>query len=401
MTLVAVTLAAVRLVGALVFIDFAFGRETRRRYPVLAAGWLLYAVSPLLRIPSAAPDDLLGLLYGLTATLGILVVTFGALSYLRPYPLPLVSAAAAGIAAAAFLLWLSPWSGRLPVFFASAQFLVLIGVFSRVVFDFRSFYAVGGRSYYWAAAILILGGLHALAYLTVYPTYPEQPLPYAVTMILSVMLIVFYIHLEHTISLRERETLLAEVHHRVRNNLQLIESLLSLERAYRSPEEYEELVGDVYRKIHSLSLIHELVYEEGTYSCFDIAAYARRLGEEVTGTERRGRSVQCRVEADSLFLSMERVIPLSMVLQEALENAALHAGEAPGPVEIRVEVGKSEGNRGLIRVADNGPGFPPGFDPAHGGRLGFTLINQLVRQIGGNLVIERCGGGCLRVEFPL
>jgi two-component sensor histidine kinase len=368
---------------------------------VLSVGWLLYGVSPLLRLFSSSHHDPFGLLYGLTATLGILIITLGALSYMHGYPRRTVLAAAPAIIAGALLLWVSPWESALNIYFPVLQLIILMTVFSRIVFNFRSFIAVGGRSYYWAAAVMAVGALHALAYLTVYPDYPDFPLPFAMTMVLTVMLIVFFIHLEHAMMLREKENLLAEVHHRVRNNLQLVESLLSIEGAYRSPGEYEKLVRDVYQKIHSISLIHELVYEEGSYESFDIAAYARRLCEEVTGVRESGTTVTCSVTAVPLFLPMERIIPLGMVLQEALENAAVHASSGGRDVKITVEIEAGGRGRGSCCIMDSGPGFPAGFDPDSESSLGFTLINHLVRQFAGSLEIERRKGGCLRVEFPL
>jgi two-component sensor histidine kinase len=404
MTLLAVTLAAVRLVGALVFIDFAFRPHKRLRYPVLAAGWLLYGASPLLRLASAAPTDLFGLLYGLTATLGILIITLGAISYLHSYPVRPLLYSALFIVLGSLLIWISSRPGLLTLFFPLLQFITVIGVFSRIVTRFQAYSSIGGHSYYWAAAILAAGALHALAYLAVYENYPEIPLPYAVTMVISVMLIIFFIHLEHTLSLREKDNLLSEVHHRVRNNLQLIESLLGLEQEYRNPEEYQILLNDVYKKIHSLALIHELVYEEGSYVSFDFSRYALRLAEEVNGTANYGWPVHCRVAAMPLYLKMEQVIPLAMVLQEALDNAAAHGcTEHSGGdgVEITVTVEQRGRNEGSLRVTDNGPGFPAGFDPGKGATLGFVLITQLVRQIDGTLTVDCDGGARLQVDFQL
>ncbi len=403
MTLLVVTLALVRLLGALVFIDFALGPQKHLRYPVIATGWFIYAASPIFRILAALPDDLFSAAYGLTATIGVLVVSSGTLAYKHCYPLRNVLIAAGAILLATLALRITADDQALFYFYALAQFGILIGLFSSIFFDFRTFFAIGGRSYYWAAAVMAIGALHALAYPAFYSTYPDIPLPFAVTTVLSVMIIIFFIHLEHTISLREKEGLLAEVHHRVRNNLQLIESLLHLEGVYRNPAEYETLIEDVYRKIHSMSLIHELVYEEGSYGSFDLSLYARRLSDEISevGERERERKITCHVSGEPLFVSMERMIPMGMVLQEALENAAIHGAAEQRELEIRVDIWESAKGTGRIRVADNGPGFPEGFDPRSTETLGYTLINQLVQQVQGSYEIRGNHGASIFVEFPL
>jgi len=401
MTLLAVTLALVRLLGALVFIDFALGPRKRLRYPVIAAGWCVYAASPLLRIASAAPGDIFSLGYGLTATVGVLVVTSGIVAYQSRYPLRLVLLASAAIAAAALLLWLFAEEQTLLYYFHLVQFLIMVGIFSRIFFNLRMFTAIGGRSYYWAVGIIGVGALHALAYPAFYSFYPDIPLPFALTTIISVMLIIFYVYLEHTISLKEKEGLLAEVHHRVRNNLQLIESLLHIQGAYRSPEEYETMLHDVYQKIHSIALIHEMVYEEGEYGSFNVSAYAHRLHEEVLGAHQDAPHISCRISADPVFVAIERVIPMGMVLQETLTNAVTHGAKGRNELSITIEIWESARGTGCIRVADDGPGFPEGFDPYNAATLGYILIAQLVRQIGGRFLLEEGGGAQVFVEFPL
>jgi two-component sensor histidine kinase len=331
----------------------------------------------------------------------VLVIAAGALAYLDRYPLREVLWTGGGIALAAAALWFSPRPELLYYFFALLQFAILLGVFSRVFFNFRAFVAVGGRSYYWVAGVLGIGALHALAYTAFYSAYPEVPLPFALSLLLSVMVIIFFVHLEHTLSAKEKDSLLAEVHHRVRNNLQLIESLLHLEGEYRSPEEYETLLRDLYQKIRSISLIHELVYEEGHYGSFDLAVYLRRLCAEVGNSYRENQAARIHVRAETLFVSLEQAIPLGIIVQESLENAVTHGGGEREELNVGLEIWESARGTGLVRVSDDGPGLPDGFDPARAESLGYILINQLVRQISGSLRLEEGPGARLLIEFPL
>ena len=196
----------------------------------------------------------------------------------------------------------------------------------------------------------------------------------------------------------EKDILLREIHHRVKNNLQITSSLIQLQsRAFEDPE-VRAAFDQTQQRLRSISLVHDVLYHENTAARVDAAVYLRELTEEIAtanGAAERGISV--RVEAQSIVLSPGQVTPLGLCLAEVLTNAFKHAFPDGRPGSILVRAREAEGEIELV-VRDDGEGFEG--EPARKGSLGLMLISVLARQIGGAFSFSSDGGTVFRLTFP-
>ncbi len=181
----------------------------------------------------------------------------------------------------------------------------------------------------------------------------------------------------------EKAVLLREVHHRVKNNLQVISSLVSLQDFSHQDDRSGELRKDTQIRISSMAHLHELLYGSKDLSSIDPAEYIEAIVSEMSGY--KGAPL-IRVEAQSDVLTMDEAMPFGIVVTELLTNALKYAYPTGGPGRIVVSYVHSDRERRLI-VRDEGVGLPPDMDPATSVSLGFTLVHSLAKQIGGRISI--------------
>lgn len=199
-------------------------------------------------------------------------------------------------------------------------------------------------------------------------------------------------------SLAEKDTLLREIHHRVKNNMQVVSSLLSLQ-ASRFPEDAERSAfEDCQARVQVMALVHEKLYSAGNLASLDAASYLADLVRLVVRSNAApGADVEVQTSYADVSLELETAIPVGIVLHELLVNVYRHSG-AGRPVVVRVEFTCVEDDL-VLAVRDDGRGLPAGFDPARSGGLGLRLVRGLVRQIDG--VLTWGGPGCwFAVRFP-
>ena len=202
-------------------------------------------------------------------------------------------------------------------------------------------------------------------------------------------------------SLREKDLLIREIHHRVKNNLQVVSSLLSLQCASLKDQSAQESIRRSQGRIRSMALIHELLYLEDEDGGLDLAhieflGYLRHLAGylvDLHGVE-PGR-VRVEVEGDGIHLDSDTATDLGLIASELISNALQHAfceGSA-GKVTISLH---EEGQDGLVlEVRDDGVGLPAGFDSAASPSMGFRLVHLLSAQLGADFVISSVSGkGC-------
>jgi two-component sensor histidine kinase len=203
-------------------------------------------------------------------------------------------------------------------------------------------------------------------------------------------------------SLREKDLLLQEIHHRVKNNLAVISSLFFLEAARTEDPSTLALLTESQDRVRSMSLVHERLYRSGELHAVDFAGYASELCDELArGYQRADRGIAVRKQLSPLPLNVDTAVPTGLILNELITNALKHAfpdGRA-GVVELRVA--RLAPDRGLVEVVDDGVGVPDGLAPA-AASLGLRLITSLVRQIDGRFSLEAGAPGTrARVEIPL
>ncbi|TJZ74087.1 PAS domain-containing protein [Chitiniphilus eburneus] len=200
-------------------------------------------------------------------------------------------------------------------------------------------------------------------------------------------------------ALAEKTALLQEVHHRVKNNLQVISSLLSLQSRSAS-EEARRALAESQSRVKAMALIHQLLYERHDFSQVDIGLYLKRLCRLLQDTlHKHGGPVTLELATSgNVLLDLQRAVPCGLLINELVTNAFKHAFPAgrEGRIGVRLS-GEPAGDARLV-VEDNGVGLPDGIEQG-GGSLGFQLIPLLVDQLGGELVIERGDGTRFVVTF--
>jgi two-component system, sensor histidine kinase PdtaS len=196
----------------------------------------------------------------------------------------------------------------------------------------------------------------------------------------------------------EKGVLLREVHHRVKNNLQVIVSLLSLQAAAKGHEGYRAFIGEATGCIMSMATIHEMLYESGDFSSLDFSAYAKKIARNAARSSGAKSSLDLDLRLAPIALALEQAMPCGLIINEALTNSLKHGRAEDGRVRITMRLAW-EGKRIVVDVADAGPGFPPDFAEARGGGLGRTLMASLAEQIQGEIHFENRGGAHVRLVF--
>ncbi|MBX7185958.1 MAG: PAS domain S-box protein [Vicinamibacteria bacterium] len=189
-------------------------------------------------------------------------------------------------------------------------------------------------------------------------------------------------------SLREKEALLKEVHHRVKNNLQVITSLLRLETGRSSDQGTKLVLREMQGRIRSMALLHETLYRSGNFAQVDLAAYLRQLATQLfRGQNADPARIDLALDLAPTLLAIDQAIPCGLIVNELVTNAMKYAFSDGRKGEIRIVAG-SQG--GLIRlvVSDNGRGLPPDFDARRDASLGLQLVADLARQLTGDLDVQ-------------
>lgn len=198
-------------------------------------------------------------------------------------------------------------------------------------------------------------------------------------------------------ALAAKEILLQEVHHRVKNNLQIISSLLNMETRSQ-PKEIRRVLQESQMRVRAMALVHEQLHAKGNAGELDAADYIRKLATDVwNACQGDGGPVRLRFELQPVLLDPNRSIPCGLILNELVTNALKYAFPDNRAGEILVELSASEDGEIRLRVADNGVGFPSGFDWKQTRSLGFQIVGVLSRQLGATVACETAHG----VEFTL
>jgi two-component sensor histidine kinase len=197
-------------------------------------------------------------------------------------------------------------------------------------------------------------------------------------------------------ALRDREILLHEVHHRVKNNMQVISSLLAIQASEVDDpiarEKFEECQG----RIRSMALIHDQLHGTADLSRLNLRGYLEQLVSQVL--ESFGSEVRFAVDVAGVDLEMDQALTCGLIVNELVTNVLKHARKADGPGEVRISLANEEEDRLALSVCDDGPGFPNG-EWSNGGGIGFDLVQTLVKQLNGELEVGGGRGGSVRIVF--
>jgi PAS domain S-box-containing protein len=189
-------------------------------------------------------------------------------------------------------------------------------------------------------------------------------------------------------ALAEKIVLLKEVHHRVKNNMQIISSLLDLQTDSITDEQSRSCLRDGQNRIRSMALIHERLYQSKDFSSIDLGEYISDLSYSLFDSYAvESKRVSLSVDAGNISLDINRALPCALIINELVSNSLKHAFPDGRSGEISVRVGREEG-RTTLEVADTGIGMPEGLDYGNTETLGLQLVNLLTKQLKGTVFYE-------------
>ncbi len=205
-------------------------------------------------------------------------------------------------------------------------------------------------------------------------------------------------------SFEEKVALLKEVHHRVKNNLQIVASLLNLQAGRARNRQAVDVLQDTRNRVHSMALLHDVLYRSGNLARINFGAYVVELCTQLV---RSFGPAAARIKVESriarIGLPLEQSVPCGLIINELVSNAFKHGFPDKRAGRVTVELGAAEGQRHLLCVRDDGIGLPPGMDIADKSTLGLQLVSKLAIQLGGQLEIHPSegGGSAFCVSFPV
>lgn len=209
-----------------------------------------------------------------------------------------------------------------------------------------------------------------------------------------------------TLSLQEKEVLLREVHHRVKNNLQAVSNLLYLQSAYVGEDRVQQMFREAQDRIKSIALIYEKLYQTNNLAQINLAEYVSSLVEQLLlSYAARPESIQLAVQAENLTLSVDTAVPLGIIINELVTNSLKHAfpGESDEfngrPGEIKIEARLEPDGRLALIFADNGVGLPADIDLSTTSSLGLRLVGLLTEYMRGTVDIERGEGTAFKIQI--
>jgi|GEM_PF-2494169 two-component sensor histidine kinase len=200
-----------------------------------------------------------------------------------------------------------------------------------------------------------------------------------------------------TASLKEKELLLRELNHRVKNNLQVVSSLIRLQSSRMPEGEARQALDSAQGRIRSISLVHERMYRAGLEGRVVAEDYLRDIANGVAA-QRQGarREVSVKVDGGGIELDLDSAVNLGLIVNESVDNAFKHVFERGRGSRLEISLTRGEGDIVRLRVSDDGPGFEP---RCQAGGLGLRMIEAIARQMDGRIVVGDPGAGVLEVEI--
>jgi two-component sensor histidine kinase len=199
-------------------------------------------------------------------------------------------------------------------------------------------------------------------------------------------------------SLEEKEILLREVHHRVKNNLQVINSLLSLVSHKVNDSRTKEILEESRNRVLSMAIVHEQLYRTRNFAAIDLGEYLEAVARsQWLNSATNPENIRINFTIKEVVIDIDRAIPCGLIVNELMSNALRHGVKKNGHIEFAVS--ELDGII-TIHIEDNGPGLPPGLDPMHAKTLGFELVQVLLSQLDGALAVNNQKGASFTVTFP-
>jgi two-component sensor histidine kinase len=203
--------------------------------------------------------------------------------------------------------------------------------------------------------------------------------------------------LQHLVN--EKDWLVKEIHHRVKNNLQIVMSLLNSQSAYIDNGPALTAIHDSQHRVHAMSLIHQKLYNSENLSSIDMSIYIRELVAYLSDSFDTRQRIRFELAVDPLEMDVSQAVPLGLVLNEAITNSIKYAFPENRNGVISILLKNTAPNRYLLVISDNGIGMPSNFSNKKPGSLGMSLMAGLSEDLDGNFSIENNKGTTIRISF--
>ncbi|HEY9906930.1 MAG TPA: histidine kinase dimerization/phosphoacceptor domain -containing protein, partial [Thermosynechococcaceae cyanobacterium] len=203
-------------------------------------------------------------------------------------------------------------------------------------------------------------------------------------------------------SLTEREVLLREIHHRVKNNLQIVSGLLQLQSQSITDASTINILKESQYRIESMSLIHKKLYAASDFGEIDLADYIPSLASSLLASyQLTPLQVALEIDVVPVLLNIDQAIPCGLIVNEIISNALKYAFPGDRQGKIRVHLHTASPNQVELTIQDNGIGLPETVDWEYAQSMGLSLVHDLViEQLEGSLTVERYPGTTFRIQFP-
>ena len=197
--------------------------------------------------------------------------------------------------------------------------------------------------------------------------------------------------------LNEKEWLLKEIHHRVKNNLQIVMSLLNSQSAYIDNDVALTAIHDSEHRVQAMSLIHQKLYHADNVSSIDISVYVRELASYLSDSFDTGRRIRFEIDIEPLEMDVSQAVPLGLILNEAITNSIKYAFPDMREGLISIVLSNASDDLYFLRVSDNGVGLPANYKKS--GSLGMSLMKGLSEDLDGSFSIENHNGTTIKISF--
>ena len=199
-----------------------------------------------------------------------------------------------------------------------------------------------------------------------------------------------------TESLDEKEVLLREIHHRVKNNLQIISSLLNLQTHNIDDEIVKDAVKEGQSRVKSMALIHQMLYQSDRLAKINFNEYINQLVGFLSSSY-KGSGISTLIHAENINLDIDTAIPLGLIINELVTNSFKYAFKGKDNGEVRIAIVENDDSDYLLTISDNGIGLPETIDMNKSDSLGLKLVNILTRQLQGKLNVKNDNGACFEI----
>ncbi|HDP80249.1 MAG TPA: PAS domain S-box protein, partial [Spirochaetes bacterium] len=203
-------------------------------------------------------------------------------------------------------------------------------------------------------------------------------------------------------SLREKEVLLREIHHRVKNNLGVIYSMLHFQKGTVGDGAIAEILENTQNRVKSMALVHQKLYGSDEVSLINFAEYCDELmGQLIKSVKRPGADIEIKLNVEEALLDIDTVLPCGLIINELVTNSLKYAFSDTGKGTISLDFNRGKEDRYLLRVSDDGRGMPETRTDRPAKTLGMFIVDSLTKQLGGTMEISSGPGVSVAVSFPV